>query len=140
MESPVLTDRSVVPNDDLIFSIIGNNRVHWIRLMEEIRSRYPDALEQWNYYNDGKSWLFRIIRKKKTLFWIGVFLDTFRITFYFSDKAEALIERSDLPESIKDEFKNGKRFGKIRAVSIRVKHAEDIVNALILADIRVELK
>ena len=49
-----------------------------------------------------------MIRKKKTLFWIGILQDTFRITFYFGDKAEPLIENSDLPATMKEDFKNGK--------------------------------
>jgi hypothetical protein len=27
-------------------------------------------------------------QKKKTIFWVGVLKDTFRITFYFGNKAE----------------------------------------------------
>lgn len=139
MEPLVLTDKTVIPTDDLIFSIIGDNRVHWQKLITSIHSKYPDSLEQWNYYNDGKNWLFRIIRKKKTIFWIGILKGTFRITFYFGDKAESLIENSDLPVSMKEDFKNGKRYGKIRGLSIRVEKGADIEHALTLAAIRISL-
>ena len=96
--------------------------------------------EVWNYYNDGKNWLFRVILKKKTLFWIGVLEDTFRITFYFGDKAEPVIEKSSLPEEIKTAFKNGKRYGKISAISIKVKSQEDVDNALLVAGIKAAMK
>jgi hypothetical protein len=140
MEPKVLTDKSVFPNDDQVFAIIGENRLHWQKLMHAIHDKYPDAEEVWKYYNDGKSWLFRILRKKKTLFWIGVLKDTFRITFYFGEKAEALIEKSDLPDTLKTEFKNGKQFGKIRGITIEVSQEGDIDNALRLAEIRAALK
>ncbi len=104
----------------LIFSIIGENSQHWQKLIQSITDKYPDAIKQWNYYNDGKNWLFRMIRKKKTLFWIGVLKDTFRITFYFGGKAESAIVNSDLPDSLKDMYLNGKRYGKIRAITIKV--------------------
>ena len=83
MEPLVLTDKSVLPTDALIFSIIGENSQHWQNLMRLIQKKFPDSQSQWNYYNDGKNWLFKMVRKKKTLFWIGVLKDTFRITFYF---------------------------------------------------------
>lgn len=140
MEPLVLTDKSVYPNDDLVFSIIGNNSDYWKKLLADIRETYPASEEVWNYYNDGKNWLFRVILKKKTLFWIGVLEDTFRITFYFGDKAEPVIEKSSLPEEIKTAFKNGKRYGKIRAVSIKVKNPEDVDNALIVAGIKAAMK
>jgi hypothetical protein len=140
METLVLTDKAVTPDDDLIFSIIGENSIHWKKLMQAVHTLYPEAQEVWNYYNDGKNWLFRILFKKKTLFWIGVLKDTFRITFYFGDKAESLIDKSELPVNIKDEFKNGKRYGKIRGISIRVERAEDIENAVVLAKLKAMLK
>jgi len=59
----------------------------------------------WNYYNDGKQWLFKLVQKKKTVFWAGILSDTFRVTFYFGDKAESLIEASELPSNIKNNFK-----------------------------------
>jgi hypothetical protein len=140
MEPLVLTDKSVYPNDDLIFSIIGNNSIHWKKLLSSISEMYPASEEVWKYYNDGKNWLFRVILKKKTLFWIGVLEDTFRITFYFGDKADLLIEKSSLPESIKSEFKDGRRYGKLRAITIKVRGQEDIDNACIVAGIKASMK
>ncbi len=140
MEPLVLTDKSVYPDDDLIFSIIGRNSVYWKNLLKSIRELYPASEEVWRYYNDGKNWLFRIIFKKKTLFWIGVVADTFRITFYFGDKAEPAIVKSNLPDEIKMDFINGKRYGKLRAITIKVKSQEDIDHALIIAGIKVAIK
>jgi hypothetical protein len=140
MEPLVLKDKSVYPHDDLIFSIIGNNSVYWKKLLAAIRETYPASEEVWNYYNDGKNWLFRIILKKKTLFWIGVLEDTFRITFYFGDKAEPVIEKSNLPEEMKASFKNGRRYGKIRSISIKIKSQSDVDNALAIAGIKAAMK
>lgn len=136
MEPLVLTDKSVTPTDELIFSIIGENRIHWQKLMHGITEQFPEAKGEWNYYNDGKNWLFKMIWKKKTLFWIGVHSTTFRITFYFGDKAASLIEESELDEVLKAEFRTGKYYGKIRALSIGVMNAKDINNAFILAGIK----
>jgi hypothetical protein len=140
MEPLVLKDKSVYPHDDLIFSIIGNNSVYWKKLLAAIRETYPASEEVWNYYNDGKSWLFRVILKKKTLFWLGVLEDTFRITFYFGDKAEAVIEKSSLPGEIKASFKNGRHYGKIRPIYFKVKSIEDVDNALAIAAIKTAMK
>ena len=136
MEPLVLSDKTVVPTDELIFSIIGENSKHWQRLMQYVHDQYPDAQGQWKYYNDGKNWLFNMNRKKKTLFWIAIHKDTFRITFYFGDKAEPVINKSGLPESIKADFKTTKRYGKIRAISMRVEKKEDIDNAIMLMEIK----
>ncbi len=140
MEPLVLTDKAVYPDESLIFSIIGDNSVYWKRLLDSVRESYPASEEVWRYYNDGKNWLFRVILKKKTLFWIGVLEDTFRITFYFGDKAEPVIIKSSLPDDIKSDFITGKRYGNLRAITIKVKNQEDIENALIVSGIKASMK
>jgi hypothetical protein len=139
MEPPVLTDKSVRPTDEFIFSIIGRNRVHWRKLIAGVHEKYPDAEELWKYYIDGHNWLFRMVRKKKTLFWIGVLKDTFRVTFYFGDKAAPLIKNSSLPAAIKEDFDNGRHYGKIRAISMKVQRVEDIENCLKLVDLKIKV-
>jgi hypothetical protein len=136
MEPLVLSDKSVTPTDEQIFSILGENRIHWQKLMHGIAEQFPEAKGEWNYYNDGKNWLFKMVRKKKTLFWIGVLSDTFRVTFYFGDKAEKLIHESNLTADLKEEFRNGKHYGKIRGLSVKITQAQDITHVFILAGIK----
>lgn len=132
----VLSDKNVVPSDDLIFSLIGDKKLIWVAVMDKIKLTFEDSAGEWNYYNDGKSWLFKMVRKKKTLFWIGLTENTFRVTFWFSDKAESLINESKLPEKIKKEFSTAKKYGAIRGVSIVIDDINDSDNVLILAGIK----
>lgn len=133
----MLNDPAVYPTDEIIFSYIGDNKMLWQRFFYEIKREYSSIEGIWRFYNDGKSWLFRFMLKKKTLCWIGIFGNTFRITFYFGDKAAASIDASGLPESMKENFRNGQYFGKIRAITISVSEDSDIDHALILTGIRV---
>jgi hypothetical protein len=139
-EKMVLSDKSVIPTDDFIFSIIGERKVHWLKIMNYLSENYPDATGSWNYYNDGKQWLFKYVRKKKTIFWSSVLNDTFRITFYLGNKAELIIENSDLPKSIKEEFKTAKKYGLIRPVSFIIKDQTDVDNVLKMIDIKIKIK
>ena len=139
-EKTVLSDKSVVPTDDFIFSIIGERKVHWLRIMNYLSDNYPDASGTWNYYNDGKQWLFKYVRKKKTIFWASLLKDTFRITFYLGNKAESVIENSDLPVSIKEEFKTAKRYGLIRPVTLIIWNEADVDNVLKMVVLKVKLK
>jgi peroxiredoxin len=93
-----------------------------------------------NYYNDGKQWLFKYYRKKKTIFWASLLKDTFRITFYLGNKAEKVIENSDMPDSIKEEFNTAKRYGLIRPVTFIIRDEADVDNVLKMINIKVKLK
>ena len=133
MEEKVLTDKNIFPTEEVIFSHIGNSKLYWESIFEHIHTNHPDFSEEWRYYNDGKSWLLKVTRKKKTIFWLSIYKDLFRITFYFGDKAEPVIMESSISDRLKEEFKNGKRFGKIRGITLIIdsKKAIEYINALI---------
>jgi len=140
MEPIVLTDPTVQPTDELIFEIIGENSVYWEKLIEYLYDKHLNITEEWRFYNDGKSWLYKAVRKKQTLYWIGVIKDTFRVTFWFGDKAAPIIESSTLPESVKEDFKNAKRYGQLRAISIEVRSDDDYSNVIKLLELKAKMK
>jgi len=139
MEPIILTDPNVQPTDELISLIIGEKTVYWQQILRYLRDNHSDITEVWRFYNDGKCWLYRTLRKTKTIYWAGILKDTFRITFYLSDKAEALIEESTLSENIKEEFWNTKG-SKFRAVTVVMYAAEDLENVLKLIEIKLKVK
>jgi Protein of unknown function (DUF3788) len=139
MEPIVLTDPNVQPTEELIYSIIGKNSIYWQQIIHYLYDNYSNITEQWRFYNDGKSWLYRALRKKKTIYWIGILNDTFRISFYLSDKAELMIEESSLSDKIKEEFADTK-LKKFRAVTVEMHTAEDLENVLKLIEIKLKLK
>lgn len=135
-----LTDKNVTPDDKLIFSVIGDRKILWQNIMSFVHDNYKDINEEWRYYNDGKQWLFKLQQKKKTIFWIAILEGTFRVTFYFGDKAEPLITASDLPVSIKNNFKTSKKYGKIRAITLKMKNSSDVETVKKLISIKTRLK
>jgi hypothetical protein len=136
----LLTDKQVFPSDDVIFPLLGDKKILWQSLMDHMSEHYYDSSGAWNFYNDGKRWLFKMTHKKKTVFWASILPDAFNVTFYFGNKAEPVIENSDLPQSIKDEFKTAKRYGLIRPSTIIVKSDTDLANILKLIVIKSKIK
>ena len=140
METPVLGDKDQFPTEDIIFLHLGKTKNTWIKLFKFIHEKHSDFKEEWRYYNDGKSWLLKITKKTKTICWISIIKNGFRMTYYFGDKVEKLIKDSDLPKEYKGQFLNGKKFGKIRAITIIFKNDDDIKVAKILMEIKEKLK
>jgi hypothetical protein len=136
----MFSDRDVKPTEDLIFSIIKEKKALWQSLMDYMHDKYPASTGDWHYYNDGKQWLFKSVQKQKTLFWLSILDETFRVTFYFGDKALPVIEESDLSVQIKNEFKTGKKYGKIRAITVFINDNSDIVNVQKLIAIKSKMK
>jgi hypothetical protein len=140
MEQPILTDKEKFPTGEIIFSHIGRRKSLWLSLFEMIKTDYPQISNEWRYYNDGKSWLMKVTAKSKTVFWLSIVKGSFRITFYFGDKVEDAIFKSNISPELKNQFKEGKRFGKIRGVTILFKNKKDVDYARELINIKLSLK
>ena len=140
METKLLSDKNKYPTDEIIFSHIGKTKTLWQSLFSFINSEHQYISGEWRYYNDGKSWLMKVTAKSKTIFWLSVIKGSFRITFYFTDKAENALFKSTLSDELKKQFKEGKRFGKIRGITILFKNKKDIEDAKELINIKLSLK
>jgi len=129
MEPMVLTDPKQFPSEDVVFSHLGRRRALWEALFEHLRAEHPDCVAQWRYYNDGKSWLLNLSRKKKTVFWLSLVGNTFRITAYFTDKARDAIRTSALSEEPKEQFMGREPIGKLRGITITFRKKRDLEDA-----------
>ena len=125
-EQLVLTNEKEFPSEEIIFSHLGRTSNHWKKLFDYIHETYPDFTEEWRYYMDGKSWLFKVQRKKKTIFWISVLAKKFIMTFYFTDRAEPAIMESDISDELKEQFKTAKYYNKIRPLTITFRNMKDV--------------
>jgi hypothetical protein len=140
MEQAVLWDKTQFPSEDVIFSHIGSAKVLWVLLFEYIHKEHADFSEEWRYYNDGKSWLLKVTKKKKTIFWLSLVRGSFRTTFYFNDKAEKAILESEISDSLKELYKNGKKKSATRGLTIYYTGNNDIENAKTLIEIKSSMK
>jgi len=140
VDARLLNDPHVSPTDDMIFAHLGKRRALWDALFEFIRVDHPDCVARWRYYNDGKSWLMNVSRKKKTVFWLAVVPGSFRITAYFTDKAREAILASPLSSELKEAFVSGRSFGKLRGITIAFKKKDDVKDAKALIALKLSQK
>ena len=132
MEPPVLTDKDEFPSEEVIASHLGKRMALWNAVFEFIHAEHADFEKRWRYYNDGKSWLLNVSRKKKTVFWLSVIRGTFRITAYFTEKAAESIAASALSAELKERFVAARAMGKLRGITITFKKKSDVEDAKIL--------
>ncbi|MFZ0452778.1 MAG: DUF3788 family protein [Ignavibacteriaceae bacterium] len=140
MEQPILSDKNRFPAEDIIFSHIGRTKTLWISFFEYIHSDHPDFSQEWRFYNDGKSWLMKVQRKAKTIFWLSIIKNSFRITFYFTDKSSQAIAESNISGELKAQFRDGKSYGKIKGITIIFKKKKDVEYAKSLIAVKLSLK
>jgi hypothetical protein len=140
MDPAVLSDATQFPTEEIVFSHIGKTKALWISFFEYIQTHHPDIVKEWRYYRDGKSWLLKVTRKKKTIFWLSIFAGGFRTTFYFTDKAKEMILSSDLSDELKEQFQSPKNSGKIKGLTIIHTAKKNTDAAKILIGIKLRIK
>jgi hypothetical protein len=64
-------------------------------------------------------------------------MNSFSIAFPFDDELEPYILQSKLPDSIKQDFLNAKRYNATRYISIEMQDSKDIENVKKLIDIKI---
>ncbi len=124
MEKPVLIYPDTYPTNEVLFPYLKGAKNIFLTLFEYLHSNFPDFCENWKYYNDGKSWLLNVSRKKKTLFWLSVYDSSFRTTFYINSKSEQIVYDSQIPQNFKDQYKASSD-KKIRGITLLLKSMED---------------
>ena len=65
-------------------------------------------------------------------------MNSFSLAFPFGDKLEPIILQSKLPDSIKSDFINAKKYNSTRYISIEVEDSKDIENVKKLIDIKIK--
>ena len=140
MERPCLNDKDEFPDDEVLSRYLGKVKTVWDSFMDFLEESYPSFTGQWRYYNDGKSWLQKLTKKKKTISWISVWDKMFKTTFYFPERAEVLIINSKLKKEYIDKFVNGKRYGNTKGLTVEIKKTTDLVTTKKLIEIKEQLK
>lgn len=140
MNKPVLTNKDLFPTEEIIFSHIGKSKAVWEELFEHIYKEHQDLIPEWRYYNDGKSWLMKVTRKSKTIFWLSVIENAFTVTFYFGGKAEQAVLDSNISDELKKQFKEGKNYGKIKGLTLLMDKKKYLKDLKELIELKISLK
>ena len=115
---PCFTDPNDPPTEQSIAEALGRAAPAWRSVFDRIHAEEPDLVETWNYYADGKSWLLKVSRQKKTVFWVSLEKGAFHLGFYFPDRLTTALLASGLSDERKAEIRQSKPTGKLRPVSL----------------------
>ena len=138
MEKPVLNNEDVYPDNNTIKKVLREYFTLYNDLINKINKTPFNLLAEWRYYNDGKSWLCKIIYKKKTVIWLSIWDGYFKLSFYFSEKNYKGIYNLNINNHIKLEFESVDFTGKLKPLIIKVTDKSQIDDILIIADYKMK--
>lgn len=141
MERLCLNDPAVFPDDIVLQRCLGRAKSSWDEFFRLLHAHHPDLTGEWRYYKDGKSWLYKLTQKNKTICWISVDALKFKTTFYFPDRAEETIVSSALAAEYRDQFIDAKKQGKkFKGITVEIQRTADLQATQTLIELKKKFK
>jgi hypothetical protein len=129
-EQLLLRDENIFPDEDVLKTVLGDLYPVYREFIEIVTGEKYSLETQWNYYKDGKSWLCKVSKKKKTILWLSVWSGYFKTGFYFTEKSMEAILALEIEKDLKETFLSTKPIGKLKPLVIDISSREQLKDAL----------
>ena len=140
METRLLRVKEVYPNKEVLKEALGESYSAFNLLIETITNQEYALMPDWRFYKDGQSWLCKVSHKKKTVCWLSVWQNFFKVGFYFTDKTRLGINQLKIENKIKQVFSQSKHIGKLIPLVINVSSKDQIDDVLKIIVYKKQLK
>ena len=140
MEVQLLREQEIFPSKEVLQDVLGKVYNVWAEMETRVTQGDLALMLDWNYYNDGKSWLCKVCYKKKTVFWLSAWEGCFKTTFFFLERHLQGIADLDISEQIKEDFCQMKPVGKLLPMVIRINRQEQLADLLKIVKFKKEAK
>ena len=137
MNQPLLQDSEIAPTDEVLKSEFRGCYPVFEEFISRVQSEPYSLSPEWRYYKDGKAWLCKICRKKKTVVWLSAWTDCFKLGFYFTEKSGEDIPNLDICSSLKENFESNKPIGKLKPLVAEVNQMSQLEDVFTLIQYKV---
>lgn len=128
MESQMLLrDPDIFPTETVLRKELGDNVFKVLdTLFTTVLSLEFGLSIEWRYYNDGRAWLCKATHKKKTIFWLSIWENIFKVSFYFTEKYVETIKELDIEKTIINTFAETKPIGRLIPMIFNIDNQEHL--------------
>lgn len=132
-----LTNPDIYPNDEILQEILEDSFSFYKKLLS-LYEKYG-LIHEWRYYKDGKAWLCKVQKKKRTIVWMSAWKGYIKATVYLPSKYEDGIYNLDIDENEKDRLKAAKNVGKSKPCMFDIKSGKSIETIEKVIDYKINL-
>lgn len=88
-----------------------------------------DMHSEWRYYHDGKAWLCKVQKKKRTIVWMSAWKGFMQATIYLPARYLERVYEMDISEGSKERIRSTRNVGKSKPCIFEIR-TEAIINDL----------
>jgi hypothetical protein len=138
MNTDFLLDKTKEPDESAVAEMIAENAGLWIKLKTFLNENAGPVKEEWKFYGAKSGWTMKALLGKRNLFFMKPEESAFMVAFVFGDKAVNEVEKSNLPENIKTELTEAKKYMEGKGLRVYVKTNDDLEIVKKLVEIKVK--
>lgn len=124
----LLKDPDVFPSAEMLEKVLDKQFPVFKEFISTVESEEFKLIPNWRYYKDGKAWFCKITLKKKTVVWLSVWSDCFKLALYFTEKSGGGIPGLKIDDSIKEFYLNHKPIGRLKPIVVEVRMKSQLVD------------
>lgn len=125
-----LPERNVLPTKEVLKNTLGESYLVFKELIDTITNNQFRLVKKCGHYKGGKYWLCKVRYKRRTIFWLSVLNNFFKVGFYFTEKSGLGITKLDIDNSIKEDFKRIEKTGKRKLLVVNIHSKEQIEDVI----------
>lgn len=133
-----LVDPSIYPTDEILKRILGKSFSVYLKLLR-LYENYS-LIPEWKYYKDGKAWLCKVIKGKKTIVWMSAWKNYIKVTIYLPEKHINGVLVLDIHEITKKAFIETNNIGRSRPCMFELKKENILEDFIKVMQFKMTLK
>ncbi len=117
-----LRDENVYPDEQVLQGVLGESYAAYCALLRLFAENEMEP--EWRYYHDGKAWLCKVQKKKRTIVWMSAWKGYMQATMYFPAKYIDALFELDLSEERKEKIRQTNNTGTSKPCIFEVRTAQ----------------
>ena len=138
INSVELRDEAIYPDNDVLRAVLGKSFEAYLSLLDLYKKN--DLVNEWRYYKDGKAWLGKVQKKKKTIVWMSVWKGYTQAAIYFPLRLLDDILALDISEGQKEKIMQTKSVGKSKPCIFDIRVQSDLVDLEKVIQFKINIK
>jgi len=119
-----LTDESSFPDEGVLKKVLGRSFNAYLELLKLFTDN--ELTYEWRYYKDGKAWLCKVQKKKRTIVWMSAWKGYMQATVYFPLRFLEDISKLKITEDSKNKILKTKNVGKSKPCIFEIRNKKAI--------------
>jgi len=136
MAKSYFREKIVTPTDDMLASVLGNNKALWDEFVKHIESTYPSQTAEWKFFGTAWGWSFIYSSKKKKLVYLTPAESCFAVTLSFNEEGHDLSKTMGFSDDVMRLIEYGKTNRNGRTFDIPITQRADLEIAKKLLQIK----